>query len=145
MIKTLKGMRPNTMCAIDDKLAEGAAGAARGLRIEPVDNWHVAWKKVLAHVEKHGDAKKLAVDADGWLSARQVLLVAFVGQQVAAHVCFSVAPGKTCIEAKLQTHGIVPGFCGRGIESQLYRAALERAESLRCEKLRGFKLSATWC
>ena len=136
------------MCVTDDKLAEGAAGSARGprgIRIEPVDNWHDAWKKVLAHVAKHGNAKKLAVDEDGWLSARQVLLVALVGQQVAAHVCFSVAPGKKCIEAKLESHGIAPKFCGRGIESQLYRAALERAESLRCEKLRGFKLSSKWC
>lgn len=144
-MKKLMGMRPNIMCAIDDKRAEGAAGAARGVRIEPVDNWHDAWKKVLAHVAKHGNARKLAVDADGWLSARQVLLVAFVGQQVAAHVCFSVSPGKDCIEAKLDSHGIAPKFCGRGIESQLHRAALERAQALRCQKLKGFKLNSKWC
>ena len=133
------------MCAIDDKIIEGEAGAARGLRIEPVDNWHSAWKKVLAHVAKHGNAKKLLIDADGWLSARQVLLVAFVGQQVAAHVCFSVAPGRTCIEAKLESRGIAPRFCGRGVESHLDRAARRRAESLGCEKLTGFETDASWC
>ena len=133
------------MCTIDDKLAKDAAGAARGLRIELVDNWHAAWPKVLAHVQKHGTARKLQVDADGWLSARQVVLVAFVGDEVAAHICFSVSPGKACIEAKLDSHGIAAKFCGRGIESQLHRAAVERAESLRCEKLRGFRLNSRWC
>ena len=133
------------MSTIDDKLIEGAAGAARGLRIEPVDNWHPAWRKVLANVERHGRADRLQVDGDGWLSARQVLLVAFIGQHVAAHLCFSVSPAKTCIEAKLESHGIAPGFCGRGVESQLHRAAVERAESLRCEKLRRFRLGSKWC
>ena len=135
------------MCAIDDKRVEQTAGAgtARGVRIEPVDNWHSAWPRVLRFVEKHGDAKKLQIDDDGWLSARQVLMVALVGEQVAAHICFSVAPGRTCIEATLDDYGIAPKFCDHGIESQLRRAALERAESLGCEKLRGFKVNASWC
>jgi hypothetical protein len=119
--------------------------AAATLHIEPVDNWHDEWRKVRAHVKKFGDDSKLQVDADGWLSARQVLLVAFVGKQVAAHLCFSVAPGKTCIEARLDDYGIAGKFCDRGIESELHRAALERAESFLCEKLRGFRIGATWC
>ena len=131
------------MCAIDDKTvrdtATSRAGAAAAIRIEPVDNWHSAWARVLSFVAKHGDAGKLQVDADGWLSARQVLIVAFVGEQVAAHVCFSVAPGKTCIEAKLDDHAVAAKFRGRGIEQRLHRAAAKRADSLGCEKLRGFK------
>jgi ribosomal protein S18 acetylase RimI-like enzyme len=141
------------MCATDDKklvddtaaAAADTTGVTRGLRIEPVDNWHSAWRRVLNFVEKHGDAGKLQIDDDGWLSARQVLIVAFVGDQIAAHLVFSVAPGKTCIEAKLDNHAIAPKFCGRGIESQLHRAAMERADSLGCEKLKGFKLNAKWC
>ena len=135
------------MCAIDDKRVEenASAGAALGVRIEVVDNWHSAWPRVLRFVEKHGDAKKLQVDDDGWLSARQVLIAAMAGDQIAAHVSFSVAPGRTCIEAKLDDYGIAPKFCDRGIESKLRRAALERAESLGCEKLRGFKVNANWC
>jgi ribosomal protein S18 acetylase RimI-like enzyme len=141
------GMRPNIMCAIDDKKSRTArpttttTTTARAVRIEPVDNWHSAWRKVLAFVEKHGDARKLQVDADGWLSARQVLMVAFVGDQVAAHVCFSVAPGKTCIEATLDDQAIAPNFTARRIESRLLRAVVDRAQSLGCEKLNGFKLS----
>jgi len=141
------------MCATKPNRSSGAtesvpaaATKAAGLRIEPVDNWHPAWEAVRASVEKHGRAKKLAVDADGWLSARQVLLVAFVGDTPAAQVSFGVRPSKTgCIEAKLDTHGIDPKFCDRGIESQLHGAVLERAQALRCEKLKGFRLSSKWC
>jgi ribosomal protein S18 acetylase RimI-like enzyme len=138
-------MRPNIMCAIEDNILRTAAGDARTalpVRIEAVDNWHSAWRKVLAFVEKHGDAKRLQVDDDGWLSARQVLIVAFVGDQVAAHLCFSVAPGKTCIEATLDDHAIAAKFRNRGIEPRLHRAAVKRAQSLGCEKLKGFKPAA---
>ncbi|MEA2710654.1 MAG: hypothetical protein QOF78_3255 [Phycisphaerales bacterium] len=136
------------MCANEDNKIKSETSAARRapeLRIEPIDNWHVAWRRVLTFVAKHGGGTKLQVDSDGWLSARQVLIVAFVGEQIAAHVCFSVSPGKKCIEAKLDSHGIAPKFAGRGIESQLHRAAIERAESLRCQKLKGFKLNSKWC
>jgi ribosomal protein S18 acetylase RimI-like enzyme len=137
-------MRPNIMCAIEDNILRTAAGGdgartALPVRIEAVDNWHSAWRKVLAFVEKHGDAKRLQVDDDGWLSARQVLIVAFVGDQVAGHLCFSVAPGKTCIEAKLDNHAIAAKFRNRGVEPRLHRAAIKRAQSLGCEKLKGFK------
>jgi hypothetical protein len=134
------GMRLNAMSNVEMKKSAGA------LRIEPVDNWHGAWPQVWRAVEEQGKIKKLAVDADGWLSARQVLMVAFVGDTPAAHVCFGVSPGKTgCIEALLVSHGIDPKFCGRGIESQLHRAVVERAQALRCETLRGFRLSSKWC
>jgi GNAT superfamily N-acetyltransferase len=137
------GMRPNTMSSVEIKRSGNGAGA---LRIEPVDNWHGAWAAVLRAVEEQGKIKKLAVDADGWLSARQVLMVAFVNDAPAAHICFSVLPGKGgCVEATLDSFGIDGKFCGRGIESQLHRSAVERAEALGCAKLRGFKLDSTWC
>ena len=129
-----------------DTARTAGAGGAGALRIEMVDNWHAAWPKVLKLVERTGDTKKLQIDADGWLSARQVLMVAFVGGRPAAHVCFSVSPGKgACIVAKVESHGIDPKFCGRGIESQLHRAATERAQALRCASLKGFRLDSTWC
>ena len=139
------------MCATKTNRNSGAKEAATNspatsLRIEPVDNWHGSWDAVLKAVEKHGRAKNLLIDADGWLSARQVLMVAFVGDRPAAHVCFSVSPSKAgCIVAKVESHGIDPKFCGRGIESQLHRAATERAHALRCATLKGFKLGSTWC
>lgn len=132
------------MGATNEKSLGGNAGsgtpslAGPPLRIEPIDNWHSAWPLVLRFVEQHGDARALHIDGDGWLSARQVLLVAFVGDQVAAYVCFSVAPGKTCIEATLDDYALAPKFAGRRIESALNHAAMARAESLGCEKLKGF-------
>ena len=116
------------------------------LHIEAVDNWHRRWTDVLRAVERQGNIKGLKVDRDGWLSARQVLLVAFAGEAVTAHLCFSISLNRqNCLEATLDSHGIDPRFCGRGIESELHQAAIERAKSLRCEKLKGFRLSAKWC
>lgn len=130
------------MSAIESN--ETTNGAA--LRIEAVDNWHDQWKPVLAHVAAHGTRKKLRVDDDGWLSARQVLLVAFVGKRPAAHVCFDVSPATDgCIAAQLQSYGVDRKFCGRGIESQLHKEAQDRARALGCEKLKGFKLNSKWC
>ena len=118
----------------------------RVLQIEAVGSWHSRWEDILRGVERQGAIKRLKVDADGWLSARQVLLVAFVGDVVAAHVCFSVTLDNSgCVEARLASHGIDSRFTGRGIESQLHQAAVDRARSLRCAKLKGFKLNSTWC
>ena len=132
----------------DGNSKESRAVPARSasLRIQPVDNWHSAWDNVLASIERHGKAAKLRIDPEGWLSARQVLMVAFVGETPAAHVCFSVSPSKEGrIEAKLDSYGIDPKFTGRGIESQLHQAAIERAQTLQCEKLKGFKFNSKWC
>ena len=116
------------------------------LEIEAVGSWHSRWQEIVRTVERQGSIRKLRIDADGWLSARQVLLAAFVGEAVAAHVCFSVTLDKTgCIEARLVSNGIDPRFSGRGIESQLHQAAVDRARSLRCVKLRGFRLDSNWC
>ena len=119
-----------------------ALPSAPRVRIESIDNWHSAWPRVLSFVEQHGERENLQIDGDGWLSARQVLLVARVGEQIAGYVCFSVVPGKTCIEAKHDHYAIAPKFAGRGIESKLHRASVARAASLGCEKLKGFKLPA---
>ena len=144
----ITGMKPEalgtTMCAV--KSESSSRGARSALRIESVDNWHESWEQVRELIDAQGGGKKLRVDKDGWLSARQVVMVAFVGETPAAHVCFSVSPGKTaCIEASLDSYGIEPKFCGRGIESQLHQAATERAKALRCETLRGFRLNSNWC
>lgn len=128
------------MCATKSNRTGGA------LHIEAVDNWHDRWRDVLRAVARQGSVKRLSIDRDGWLSARQVLMVAFVGGAVAAHVCFSVSPGKSgCVEAKLDSHGIDPRFCARGIESQLHQAAVDRAKALRCTTLKGFRLGSNWC
>lgn len=128
---------------------EPATGVAR---IELVDNWHKDWPKVLCAVERYGGRESLHIDADGWLSARQNLLVAFVDNEPAGHVCFHVEPShrtgrskRACIEAQLDSYGIDARFCGHGIERHLRKAALERANTLKCRKLHGFDLKEAWC
>jgi hypothetical protein len=144
----MTGMRSVIMGVVKSRKRMDArgAGSSSTRSIEPVDNWHVAWKKVLAHVDRTGKSRKLRIDKDGWLSARQVLMVAFVGNVPAAHVCFSVTPSSdACIGARLDSYGIEPRFCGKGIESELQRAVIEHAQALNCEKLTGFRLTTNWC
>jgi len=140
----ITGMRPTMF---DSKFTTTRkTPKASSLRIEPVDNWHDKWDDVLAAVERHGKAEKLRVDSDGWLSARQVIVVAFIGEEPAAHISFSIQPsGDGKIEAKVDSYAIDLQFSGRGIESQLHRAAAERAQTLRCDKLKGLRLNSKWC
>jgi hypothetical protein len=121
-------------------------------RVDLVDHWHKDWPAVLHFVDQRGDSASLHVDDVGWLSARQNLLVAFVGHEPAAHVCFHVEPAhrqdaaaQACVEAKLDSFAIDPRFCGHGIERDLRKAALDRANSLKCLRLHGFDLNDKWC
>jgi GNAT superfamily N-acetyltransferase len=109
------------------------------LRIEPVDNWHARWPSILSALKRQGAGGKLRIDQDGWLSARQVVLVAFSGESVVGHLCFSVAPARRgCVEARLNSRGVEPAFASRGVEARLYDAAIRKAESLKCSKMTGF-------
>ena len=60
-------------------------------KIGVVDNWHPDWAQVRSSFEKLGATRTL-LEPDGWLSARENLLVAFVDSDVAGHVCFRVEP-----------------------------------------------------
>ena len=132
-----------------------ARGPATGhARVDLVDNWHKDWPTVLQAVGRYSNRASLHIDSDGWLPARQNLLVAFVDNEPAGHVCFHVEPGhadakskskRACIEAQLDSYGINPKFCGHGIEPKLRKAALERANTLNCRKLHGFDLKEEWC
>jgi predicted N-acetyltransferase YhbS len=113
------------------------------LRIEPVDNWHAQWGNVLAAIELAGQRDALLVDFDGWLSARQVLLVAFNEHDVAGHICFRVMPisdeaGQVIVQARLDAFGVKPGFEKLEIGPALRQAAQERAEALKCSRFVGF-------
>src|SRR5256885_5111062 len=102
---SVAGLKGITMCAVESNKSSSSRGAA--LRIEPVDNWHKAWDDVRKLVSAQGDGKKLRVDKDGWLSARQVLMVAFSGKTPAAYLSFIVSPSKDgCVEARHISNGI---------------------------------------
>jgi hypothetical protein len=150
----ITGMKPETapkavgttMCALKSE-SSSSRGARSALRIESVDNWHGNWNDVRELIDaQSGASKKLRVDKDGWLSARQVVMVAFVGKTPAAYLSFIVSPDKSgCVEARHVSHGCDNDFAKRGIESQLYQATVERANALGCKTLRGFKLNSKWC
>jgi len=129
-----------------DAVARGDGGAAQ-VRVEPIDNWHKDWPLVLRAIDRLGQRAALHVDPHGWLSARQVLLVAFEpeSQTVAGHVCFRIAPvadddGGVIVEAQLDALGVQPGFehVRVAISSTLRHAAELRAKDLKCRRLVGF-------
>lgn len=61
-------------------------------RVEVIDSWHARWPEALSLVDRLGSRACLKVDADGWLSARQVLLVAFGEADPVGFVCFDIMP-----------------------------------------------------
>jgi len=125
--------------------AERAAADAI-VRVEPVDNWHKDWPQVLTAIDQLGQRDALHVDPQGWLSARQVLMVAFAPgtNRVAGHLCFRIAPaaspdGDVCVEARLDAMGVQPGFesVQLNVAATLRRAAEQRAKALKCRRLIG--------
>ena len=112
------------------------------MQLELVDNWHVRWGEVLDAIDYVGQRNALSIDPDGWLSARQNLIVAFdADSSIAGHVCFRVEPGteagQRVVDGRLEAMGVQPGFNRDEVESLLMQAADERARSLRCRRLIG--------
>jgi hypothetical protein len=109
-------------------------------RVELVDNWHARWNSVLQSIADHGQERALKVDDDGWLSARQVLLVAFNDDEVAGHLCFAIAPkvrekGHVEVTAEVDAFGVKPGFKQCEVAHLLREAAATRAHELNCREL----------
>jgi len=106
------------------------------VEVERLDNWHPRWSEVLDAIDFAGERDALAIDSDGWLSARQNLFVAFVGESIAGHLCFRVEPatqnGRRVVEARVESLAVQPGFDRRSIESELWATARHRASALRC-------------
>ena len=138
-------------CNIENGSASEVADAAAALsaRVELVDNWHVHWDEVLASVERLGQCQALHIDHDGWLSARQNLLVAFVGPAAVGHLCFRVQPmvdaghgvvftadGKAAVEACVECFGVADAYADQGIASLLIDRARARAVELHCAAFR---------
>ena len=123
-----------------------------GVRIELVDDWHERWPQVLTHIERAGHRDAVRVSEHGYLSARENVLAAVVGDRVAGHLSFHVQPGngaaadadRPCVEAEVDSYGIEPDFRNRGIERVLRDTAIERARVLRCGEMKGFDLAESW-
>ena len=128
--------------------ARRAKDAARALepRVELVDNWHPQWANVLNFVDRTGSRDALHIDADGWLAARHNLLVAFIGETTAGHLCFRVQPivlpdghvrygdgHKAVVEAFVECYAIDEVYAAQGIGPLLIERARARAAELHCE------------
>ena len=128
-----------------DKQGKQSAPEAR---VELIDNWHKKWPAALALIEKLDGRECLMIDEDGWLSARQNLLVAFIAGQPAGFLCFSVQPalrdgslvvdaGHVAVEASVDGSGFDAGVDRKKLGRQLLEAAMNRALELGCKKFHG--------
>ena len=123
-------------------------GSAAEARVELMDNWNRRWPAATALIERLGGRECLMVDEDGWLSARQNVLVAIVGGEPIGFLCFSVQPmlregvlvkedGQVEVEASVDGSGVTPEFDRKKIARQLLEAAMNRALELGCKKFHG--------
>src|SRR4051794_23562535 len=105
-----------------------AATAARPARVELVDNWSDRWNETLGMLDTLGQRDVLRVDEEGWLPARQNLLVAFSGTRAVGYLCFRVQPGlkdgAVVMEAVVDGEGTLEGE--RTLARPLREAAMHR-------------------
>jgi GNAT superfamily N-acetyltransferase len=122
--------------------------ATGDMQIELVDNWHRDWPKVLEFIDGAGQRETLQLDADGWLSARQSLFVAFAGDEVAGYLCFRVrcaeaegklrtSDGRPMVEAAVESFASKPAYRRQQVLPRLLEAATAHARRL-TKQLAGF-------
>jgi hypothetical protein len=108
-------------------------------RVERVDEWHRDWPRVLDFIERSGKRAELQVTPAGWLSARQAVLAAFVGDEVVGHLAFHIeplvdamaqaTPGPTLL-AKLDACAVADGHDADAICASLRAAAIDWARRI---------------
>jgi hypothetical protein len=107
-------------------------------RVEVVDNHHAGWPLVLELLDELGHRDAISLDENGWLPARQRMLVAFVDDKPAAHLSFHIHPiDRQNIEAHLDVVGFGPA--GKKLSRPLRDAAMKHAQTLRCTVFRGIE------
>ncbi len=111
---------------------------AKKTRIEIVDHWNARWPEVLKLIDRLGHRDTLRIDEDGWLSARQSVVVAFVDDEPAAHLCFHIDPvGAGRVEAQLDAVGFSSAEASRLLTKALSEAAASHARKLNCARFNG--------
>ncbi len=109
----------------------------KNIRVEPVDNQHPAWGRVLAAIFRTGNRQALKLNDDGWLSSRQTVLAAFDGDQVAGHLCFSLEPfrcdmGRARVDSRLDSFVVDSLYDGQSVDEMLLEVAEYRAKLMQC-------------
>src|SRR5688500_6420909 len=125
-------------------LAQSETANKHMVRVQRIDASHPQWHPVLSHILRTSKRQKLQIGADGWMSARQVVLAAFVDGEPAAHLSFHIEPARRCSEARLDTCGVEPAHAHTGVESRLFDDAVTWVQELRCTRMVGFDLGAPW-
>jgi hypothetical protein len=115
-----------------------------GTRVAVVDNWHEDWPIVLESIDRHGHRDALMLDGDGWISARQSVIAAFVDRQVAGHLCFRLKPvhergAETIIDAHVDCVGVNDATRRRDVVKKLQAAAQDLARTLKVRKVYGLE------
>jgi len=119
----------------------GARVSDKRTRIEIVDHSHARWAAVLRLIGRLGDRDALLLDEDGWLSARQSVVAAFVDDKPAGYLIFHVHPvGNGCVEARLDAVRFSSAKQNRLLSAALTAAAFRHASKLKCVRFRGLKI-----
>jgi|GEM_PF-3334048 hypothetical protein len=120
------------------------AGAREGnskTLIEIVDHSHARWPDVLRLIGRLGDRDALLLDEDGWPSARQCVLAAFIDDKPAGYLIFHVLPvGKGCVEARLDVVRFSSAKTSRLLSQALTAAAFRHAKKMKCVRFKGLKM-----
>ncbi|MGD0461735.1 MAG: hypothetical protein ABSB74_04525 [Tepidisphaeraceae bacterium] len=119
----------------------GARASNKKARIEVVDHSHARWPAVLKLIGRLGDRNTLLLDEDGWLSARQSVLAAFVGDKPAGYLIFHIHPlGDGRVEARLDAAGFSSAEVNRLLSTALSHTATQHARKLKCVRFKGLKI-----
>lgn len=109
-------------------------------RVEIVSSDDARWPTVLELIDRLGQRSALDLDEDGWLPARQSVLVAFVDDQPAAHLCFHLHPiDHHRVEARLDAIGFEPATSSQQLSKKLRAEALRHARMMNCTSFKGFE------
>ncbi len=107
------------------------------IRVEPVDNQHPAWGRVLAAIFRTGNRQALQLSDDGWLSSRQTVLAAFDGDNIVGHLCFSLEPfrceiGRARVNSRLDSFAVDSMYGGESVDDMLLEVAEYRSKLMKC-------------
>ncbi len=101
------------------------------------------WPAILKLIGRLGDRDALLLDEDGWLSARQIVLAAFVDDKPAGYLIFHIYPvGDGRVEARLDAMRFASADTTQILRKALSDAALRHCKRLKCVRFKGLKIKA---
>jgi hypothetical protein len=111
-----------------------ASVSRRNIRLELVDNGHKEWPIVAEWIARSGQSAQV-LNEHGWLTARQIVVAAFISEKVVGHLGFRVNPqrahGKIVLEAGIDSLYVE----NPSVEQLLFDRAQAHARLLGCRSL----------